>query len=116
MPAWGTVARVAAAFLYGVMLGVLWECASMAVLLLATVLEHFCGTVVMAVTFVGAAAFAVSVAARADLARPLFSILIFRLSAQIAMTIGTGSVRAAALAPALTLLHHRHARTRQKYS
>ena len=87
-----TVVRVTLAFLYGVMLGVLWECASMGVLLLATVIEHFCGTFVMAVIFVGSAAFAVSVAARADLAPPLFSILAFRLSAQIAMTIGTGSV------------------------
>ena len=88
-----TILRVTLAFLYGVMLGVLWECASMGVLLLATVIEHFCGTFVMAVVFVGSAAFAVSVAARADLAPPLFSILAFRLSAQIAMTIGTGSVR-----------------------
>ena len=55
-------------------------------------------TLVMALTFVGSAGFAVSVAARAELARPLFSILAFRLSAQIAMTIGTGSVRAPRIA------------------
>ena len=89
---WSVVARVTLAFLYGVMLGVLWECASLGVLLLATLLEHFCGTLVMSATFIGTVAFCVSVAASADLARPLFSILAFRLSAQIAMTIGTGSV------------------------
>lgn len=100
--------RVTVAFLYGIMLGVLWECASMGVLLLATLLEHFCGTLIMAVTFVSTAAFAVSVAARADLARPLFSILAFRLSAQIAMTIGTGSVRPAAF---FILQMHDHAHT-----
>ena len=92
MVRWPVVARVTFAFLYGVMLGVLWECASMAVLLAATVLEHYCGTFVMAFCFIGVAAFAVSIAGRADLARPLFSILIFRLSAQIAMAIGAGSL------------------------
>lgn len=89
---WSAIARVTLAFLYGVMLGVLWECASMGILLLATILEHCCGTFIMTVTFMGIASFAASVAARADLARPLFSILAFRLSAQIAMTIGTGSL------------------------
>mmetsp|Transcript_39068 Transcript_39068/g.91406 ORF Transcript_39068/g.91406 Transcript_39068/m.91406 type:complete len:386 (-) Transcript_39068:946-2103(-) len=84
--------RILLAFLYGVMLGVLWECASMGVLLAATLVEHFCGTLVMAVIFLGFAAMAFAVAARADLGRPLLSILVFRLSAQLAMTIGTGSI------------------------
>lgn len=86
------VLRVAGAFLYGVFLGILWECASMAVLVGATVVEHLCGTVVMTVLFFGLAGFAYSVASRADLGRPLLSILAFRLTAQFAMTLGTGSV------------------------
>eukprot|EP00965_Chrysotila_dentata_P199738 6179559-Pleurochrysis_carterae.AAC.4 len=85
--------RILLAFLYGVMLGVLWECASMCVLLAATLVEHFCGTLVMAVLFLGFAAMAFAVAARADLGRPLLSIMAFRLTAQLAMTLGTGSVR-----------------------
>jgi len=84
--------RILLAFLYGVMLGVLWECASMCVLLAATLVEHFCGTLVMAVLFLGFAAMAFAVAARADLGRPLLSIMAFRLTAQLAMTLGTGSI------------------------
>ena len=90
---WSVVARVTLAFLYGVMLGVLWECASLGVLLLATLLEHFCGTLVMSATFIGTVAFCLSVAASAGLIRPLLSIFAFRISAQITMAIGTGSVR-----------------------
>ena len=96
MPRFANAAKVCMAFLYGVLLGVLWECASMGVLLLATIMEYFAGTFIMTVAFVGIAGFAFSIAARADLARPLFSILLFRLSAQIAMTFGTGTVRARA--------------------
>jgi len=64
----------------------------MLVLLAATLVEHVAGTIVMMVTFVGLAAVAYSIAARADLARPLLGILAFRLSAQLAMTLGTGSL------------------------
>ena len=87
-----TLIRVVGAFLYGILLGVLWECASMAVLVGATIVEHLCGTAVMALLFVGLAAFAYSVASRADLGRPLLSILAFRMTAQFAMTLGTGSI------------------------
>ena len=83
------------AFLYGVFLGVCWECASMGILLLATGTEYYCGTLIMSLIFTGIAGFTFAVAARADLARPLLSILVFRLSAQVAMTIGTGTVVAA---------------------
>ena len=86
---------MAAALLYGVLLGLLWECASMGVMLLATLVEHVAGTIVMAFIFAGIAIFAGMVACSTELARPLLSILAFRLSAQIAMTIGTGSVRCA---------------------
>lgn len=86
------VVRVLTAFLYGVLLGVVWECASMGVLLAATLVEHLSGTVPMAIIFLGLAAGAFAVAARADLGRPLLSILAFRLTAQLAMTIGTGSI------------------------
>ena len=89
----GQAWRVTVAFLYGVLLGVMWECASMLVLVAAALVEHVAGTLVMAVCFVGLAACAFSVAARADLARPLLGIMAFRLSAQFAMTLGTGSVR-----------------------
>ena len=85
-------ARVTAAFLYGVLLGVLWEIASMSVLLLAALVEYYLGTLVMILIFVGSALLSFHMALRADLLRPLLSILIFRLSAQIAMTIGTGSL------------------------
>lgn len=85
--------RVVLAFLHGVMLGVLWECASMGVLLVSMLVEHFCGTLTMAFIFLGTAALAFTIASRADLARPLLSILAFRLTAQLAMTVGTGSVR-----------------------
>ena len=85
--------RVLTAFLYGVLLGVIWECASMGVLLAATLVEHLSGTLPMAVIFLGLASCGFVIAARADLGRPLLSILAFRLTAQIAMTIGTGSVR-----------------------
>ena len=85
--------RVLTAFLYGVLLGVVWECASMAVLLAATLVEHLSGTLPMAIIFLGIAAGGFVVAARADLGRPLLSILAFRLTAQLAMTVGTGSVR-----------------------
>ena len=84
--------RTLAAFGYGVLVGVLWELASMGVLLLATLVEHFCGTLVMSIAFLGVAWLVYSIASRADLARPLLSILVFRLTAQLAMTIGTGSV------------------------
>jgi hypothetical protein len=87
--------RIAMAFLYGVFLGVCWECASMAILLLATATEYYFGTLVMTLVFTGIAGFTFAVAARADLARPLLSILVFRLSAQVAMTIGTGTLVAA---------------------
>ena len=90
--AWNQVVRVTAAFIYGVLLGVMWECASMIVLLSATLVEHFAGTLCMMTIFVGIVAYAFLVAAQADLARPLLSIFFFRLSAQIAMTIGTGSL------------------------
>ena len=93
------VLSVLRAFMYGVFLGILWECASMAVLLGATLVEHLMGTVFMAISFVGIAVLAFSIASRADLARPLFSILAFRLTAQLAMTLGTGSVLLA------TMLH-----------
>lgn len=93
------ILRVMSAFLYGVLLGVLWECASMGVLLAATLLEHLCGTLSMAVVFLGLAGAGFMVAARADLGRPLLSILAFRLTAQLAMTVGTGSVRMAAPSP-----------------
>lgn len=86
------ILRVVSAFLYGAFLGVMWECASMAVLVGATVVEHLFGTVVMMVVFLGLAAFAYSIASRADLGRPLLSILAFRLTAQFAMMLGTGSV------------------------
>lgn len=46
----------------------------------------------MALLFLGLAALAFAVAARADLGRPLLSILAFRLTAQLAMTVGTGSI------------------------
>ena len=78
------------AFLYGVFLGILWECASM--LLGASLVEHLCGTVFMSISFVGPAVLAFSIASCADLARPLVNILAFRLTAQLAMTLGTGSV------------------------
>lgn len=87
-----TAARVTAAFMYGVLLGVLWELASMSILLFATLCEFYLGTLVMVVIFAGTAAACFAIASRADLARPLLSILIFRLSAQIAMTLGTGSL------------------------
>ena len=93
------VFSVLKAFLYGVFLGILWECASMSVLLGATLVEHLMGTVFMTISFVGLAVLAYSIASRADLARPLFSILAFRLTAQLAMTLGTGSVLLA------TMLH-----------
>ena len=64
----------------------------MGVLLLATAVEYYFGTVVMSIIFVGLATFTFVVAARADLARQLLSILVFRLSAQVAMTIGTGTL------------------------
>eukprot|EP00966_Prymnesium_polylepis_P238076 5505653-Prymnesium_polylepis.1 len=48
----------------------------------------------MAIIFLGLAAGGFLVAARADLGRPLLSILAFRLTAQLAMTVGTGSVSA----------------------
>ena len=86
------VFSVLKAFLYGVFLGILWECASMAVLLGATLVEYLMGTVFMTISFVGLAVLAFSIASRADLGRPLFSILAFRLTAQLAMTLGTGSV------------------------
>jgi len=89
---WANVVRVTFAFVYGVLLGICWECASMIVLLAATLLEHIAGTIFMMAVFVGLAGYAFSVAARADLARPLLSIFAFRLSAQVAMTIGTGSL------------------------
>ena len=89
---WAQVVRVSAAFIYGVLLGVMWECASMIVLLSATLVEHVAGTLCMMTIFVGIVAYAFLVAAQADLARPLLSIFFFRLSAQIAMTIGTGSL------------------------
>ena len=84
--------RIVFALLYGVLLGFLWECASMSVMLLATLVEHYAGTLVMIVIFSGIAIFAGMVACSTELARPLLSILAFRLSAQIAMTLGTGSV------------------------
>mmetsp|Transcript_47691 Transcript_47691/g.158980 ORF Transcript_47691/g.158980 Transcript_47691/m.158980 type:complete len:272 (-) Transcript_47691:575-1390(-) len=87
------------AFLHGVSLGVLWECASMAVLIAASIVEYSLGTLSMAVVFVGIACSAFACARQAQLARPLLSILAFRLSAQCAMTFGTGSVLLA------TLLH-----------
>ena len=66
MPGWtGHLWRVSLAFLYGVLLGIAWECASMLVLLAATVVEHVAGTIVMMVAFVGLAGAAYSVAARA---------------------------------------------------
>ena len=68
-------------------------------LLGATLVEHLMGTVFMTISFVGLAVLAYSIASRADLARPLFSILAFRLTAQLAMTLGTGSVLLA------TMLH-----------
>ena len=86
------VRRVAAAFMWGVLLGVLWELAAMGVLVMATVTEHYFGTLIMATVFLGLVSCIFAVAARADLGWPLFSILLFRLTAQIAMTIGTGSV------------------------
>jgi len=70
----------------------LWECASMAVLLAATAVEHYFGTICMALLFFGLAALVFVMAAHADLGRPLLSILAFRLTAQLAMTIGTGSI------------------------
>jgi len=84
--------RVLTAFMYGVLLGVVWECASMGVLLTATLVEHLSGTLPMAIIFLGLAAGGFLVAARADLGRPLLSILAFRLTAQLAMTVGTGSI------------------------
>mmetsp|Transcript_37183 Transcript_37183/g.92496 ORF Transcript_37183/g.92496 Transcript_37183/m.92496 type:complete len:208 (-) Transcript_37183:790-1413(-) len=86
------VLRVLTAFLYGVLLGVVWECASMGVLLAATLVEHLSGTLTMAVLFLGIAAGGFLIAAQAELGRPLLSILAFRLTAQLAMTIGTGTV------------------------
>ena len=69
MPAWtGRIAagvRVTMAFLYGVFLGVCWECASMGILLLATGTEYYCGTLVMSLIFTGIAGFTFAVAARA---------------------------------------------------
>jgi hypothetical protein len=100
----GQAWRVTVAFLNGVLLGVTWECASMLVLLAATVLEHLAGTICMIVCFTGLAAAAYSVAARADLGKPLLGILAFRLSAQLAMTLGTGSVCSHALICILTAL------------
>ena len=79
-------------FMYGVLLGVAWECASIVVLLTATLVERMSGTLLMAITFLGFAAFGFIVAARADLGRLLLSIFAFRLTAQLVMTVGTGSV------------------------
>ena len=62
--------RVLLAFLYGVVLGICWEFASMTVLLGATVVEHFFGTAVMTVSFLGVAALAFAIAARAELRPP----------------------------------------------
>ena len=67
----------------------------MAILLLATATEYYFGTLIMSLVFTSIAGFTFAVAARADLARPLLSILVFRLSAQVAMTIGTGTLVAA---------------------
>ena len=71
----------------------------MAVLIAASIVEYSLGTLSMAVVFVGIACGAFACARQAQLARPLLSILAFRLSAQCAMTFGTGSVLLA------TLLH-----------
>jgi len=90
---------VVLAFLHGVALGVLWECASMAVLVAASIVEYYCGTFAMTLIFVGIVLACFAVASDAQLARPLLGILTFRLSAQLAMTIGTGSVLL------VTLLH-----------
>ena len=62
------------AFLYGVFLGVCWECASKGILplLRGQNPRDTCG-----VTTTGIAGFTFVVAARADLARPLLSILVF---------------------------------------
>lgn len=86
--------RLTVAFVRGVLIGVAWECASMGVLIIASVVEHLLGTITMSVVFVGIAGCAFAVAKQVELARPLLSILLFRLSAQVAMTIGTVSVRA----------------------
>ena len=68
MPRWTRQAwRVSVAFFYGVLLGIAWECASMLVLLAATLVEHVAGTFVMMATFVGLAAAAYSIAARAGM-------------------------------------------------
>ena len=64
----------------------------MVILIAATLFELVAGTVPMLVIFTSVAAAAYCVAARADLAAPLLSIFIFRLVAQLAMTIGTGSL------------------------
>lgn len=95
----GMNATVLLAFLHGVALGVLWECASMGVLVAATMVEYGCGTSAMTLLFVGLVLSCFAVASSAQLARPLLGILTFRLSAQLAMTIGTGSVLL------VTLLH-----------
>lgn len=71
----------------------------MGVLVAATVVEYGCGTAAMTVIFVGIVLSCFTVATSAQLARPLLGILTFRLSAQLAMTIGTGSVLL------VTLLH-----------
>ena len=63
--AFAAATRVTFAFLYGVLLGIMWECASMLVLLAATLVEHVSGMLVMLFIFAGLAGAAFSVASRA---------------------------------------------------
>lgn len=85
--------RLVGAFLYGVILGVLWEAASMGILVLATLTEYAFGTLVMLAIFLTIAYLAWSVASRADLGQPLIGILAFRLVAQGMMTVNINQLR-----------------------
>ena len=84
--------RVIFAFLHGVALGIFWEGISMGVLVAATVVEHACGELAMVGVFWGAACAMYYISHRVDLLWPLLGILLFRLSAQLAMGVTTGSV------------------------
>ena len=84
--------RVIFAFLHGVALGIFWEGISMGVLVAATLVEHACGELAMVGVFWGAACAMYYISHRVDLLWPLLGILLFRLSAQLAMGVTTGSV------------------------
>ena len=84
--------RVIFAFLHGVALGIFWEGISMGVLVAATLVEHACGELAMVGVLWGAACAMYYISHRVDLLWPLLGILLFRLSAQLAMGVTTGSV------------------------